>query len=91
MSDKELKRHFAEETNRVYLGTGRRLKYEDLLKSWEYVAFLVRLERKNDIHTVSHTIFDFSEITIRQLIRDGYKEVKEQMKGVIQRVKTEFR
>lgn len=78
-------------TKGVYLATGKILKYEDLLKSWVDVDFAVCLERKNDSHTFSNTIFDFSETTIRQLIRDRYKEVKEQMKGVIQRVKTEFR
>jgi hypothetical protein len=40
------------------------------------------LERKNDSHTISNKTFDFSKTTIRQLIQDGYKQAKEQMKGV---------
>jgi len=91
VSDEELKLLFAEKTKGVYLATGKKLKYEDLLKGRVDVDFVVRLERKNDSHTVSNKTFDFSETTIRQLIQDGYKEAKEQMKGVTQRVQTELR
>ena len=91
VSDEELKRLFAEKTKGVYLATGKKLKYEDLLKARVDVDFVVRLERKNDSHTISNKTFDFSETTIRQLIQDGYKEAKEQMKGVTQRVQTELR
>jgi len=52
---------------------------------------VVRLERKNDSHTISNKTFDFSETTIRQLIQDGYKEAKEQMKEVVRRIQSEFR
>ena len=91
VSDEELKRLFAEETKGIHLATGKKLKYEDLLKSRVDVDFVVRLERKNDSHTISNKTFDFSETTIRQLIQDGYKEAKEQMKGVVQRVQAELR
>ncbi|HKU82963.1 MAG TPA: patatin-like phospholipase family protein [Candidatus Nitrosocosmicus sp.] len=91
VSDEELKRLFAEETKGIHLATGKKLKYEDLLKSRVDVDFVVRLERKNDSHTISNKTFDFSETTIRQLIQDGYKEAKEQMKGVVQRVQDELR
>ena len=91
VSDEELKRLFAEKTKGVYLATGKKLRYEDLLKARVDVDFVVRLERKNDKHTISNKIFDFSETTIKQLIQDGYNEAKEQMKGVVQRVQTEFR
>ena len=49
------------------------------------VDFVARLERKNDAHTISNKTFDFSKTTIRQLIQDGYKETKEQMKEVLAR------
>lgn len=84
VSDEELKRLFAEKTKGVYLATGKKLRYEDLLKARVDVDFVVRLERKNDKHTISNKIFDFSETTIKQLIQDGYNEAKEQMKGVVQ-------
>ena len=71
-----------EETNSVYLATGKHWRFEELLKANVDVDFVVRLERKNDIHTISNKTFDFSKTTIRQLIQDGYDESKEQMKVV---------
>ena len=82
---------FVEKTKDDYLATGKILKYEDLLKSWVDVDFVVRLERKNDSHAVSNKTLDYSETTIRQLIQDGYKEVKEQMIKAMQRIKIELR
>ena len=79
-----------EETRVIYLGTGERIRYNDLLKGRVDVDFVARLERKNDTHTVSNKTFDFSEPTIRQLIQDGYDETKEQMKGVISRLRREL-
>jgi NTE family protein len=78
-----------EETKAVYLATGRHWRYEDLLKANVDVDFVVRSERKNDSHTISNKTFDFSKTTIRQLIQDGYKESKEQMKVVIARLRSE--
>jgi NTE family protein len=49
------------------------------------VDFVARLERKNDAHTISNKTFDFSKPTVRQLIQDGYKETKEQLKEVLAR------
>ena len=82
---------FVEKAKDDYLATWKILKYEDLLKSWVDVDFVVRLERKNDSHAVSNKTLDYSETTIRQLIQDGYKEVKEQMNKVMQRIKIELR
>jgi len=79
-----------EETRVIYLGTGERIRYNDLLKGRVDVDFVARLARKNDTHTVSNKTFDFSETTIRQLIQDGYDETKEQMKGVISRLRREL-
>ena len=90
MNEEELQKLFVEKAKDDYLATGKILKYEDLLKARVDVDFVVRLERKNDTHTISNKTFDFSENTIRQLIQDGYKETKEQMKEVIARVRREF-
>ena len=54
------------------------------------VDFVARLERKNDSHAISNKTFDFSETTIRQLIQNGYKETKEQMKEVLARAISEM-
>jgi hypothetical protein len=48
------------------------------------------LERKNDSHTISNKTFDFSKITIQQLIQDGYQETKEQMKEVLAKIRREL-
>ena len=42
------------------------------------VEQVIRIERKNDAHTIANKTFDFSSTTIRQLMRDGYEETLEQ-------------
>ena len=68
-SSKEVLQKMLEEKTRViYLGIGKQVSYKDLLKGRVDVDFVVRLERKNNTHTISNKTFDFSESTIRQLI-----------------------
>ena len=64
MSKKAQRKVLQEETKAVYLATGKHLRHEDLLKANVDVDFVVRLERKNDSHTVSNKIFDFSKTPI---------------------------
>jgi NTE family protein len=70
-------------TRAVFLATGKNGRYDDLVRGRVDVDFVARLERKNDDHTISNKTFDFSKTTIRQLIHDGYKETKEQMKEIL--------
>jgi NTE family protein len=79
-----------EKTKAVFLATGKKGKYDDLVKGRVDVDFVARLERKNDGHTISNKTFDFSKTSIRQLIHDGYKETKEQMKEVTVRATKEL-
>jgi NTE family protein len=72
-------------TKAVLLATGKHGKYDDLVKGTVDVDFVARLERKNDAHTISNKTFDFSKTTVRQLIQNGYKETKEQVKKVLAR------
>jgi NTE family protein len=72
-----------EEAKTVDDRTGELLRYDDLLKATVDVDFVVRMERKNDIHTISNKTFDFSTTTINQLMQDGYQESKEVMKKVV--------
>ncbi|MGC2574865.1 MAG: hypothetical protein WA364_25405 [Candidatus Nitrosopolaris sp.] len=65
-----------ERTKGVGFDTRKQLRYEDLLKSKIDVDFVARLERKNDSHTISNKIFDFTKNTILQLIRTDTKELK---------------
>jgi predicted acylesterase/phospholipase RssA len=85
-----LQKTLQEETKAVYLATGKHLKFEDLIKANVDVDFVVRLERKNDSHTISNKTFDFSKTTIQQLIQGGYQETKEQMKEVLARIRREL-
>ena len=89
-SKEAIRKILKEETKAVYLATGKHVRIEDLLKANVDVDFVVRLDRKNDSHTISNKTFDFSKITIQQLIQDGYQETKEQMKGVLARIKREL-
>ena len=72
-----------EKTKAISLATGKKGRYDDLVRARVDVDFVARLERKNDAHTISNKTFDFSKTTIRQLIQNGYDETKEQMKEVL--------
>jgi NTE family protein len=48
------------------------------------VEQVIRIERKNDTHTIANKTFDFSSTTIRQLMRDGYEETLEQETRILQ-------
>ena len=37
------------------------------------VEQVIRIERKNDAHSIANKTFDFSRTTIKNLIRDGYE------------------
>ena len=89
-SKEAIRKILKEETKAVYLATGKHVRFEDLVKANVDVDFVVRLDRKNDSHTISNKTFDFSKTTIQQLIQDGYQETKEQMKVVLARIRREL-
>jgi NTE family protein len=64
--------------------TGKHFKYADLIVGMVSVDLVVRVERKNDIHTIANKTFDFSNTTIRQLIKDGYEEALDQGTKILQ-------
>lgn len=90
VSKEILQKTLQEETRAIYLATGKHWRFDDLIKANVDVDFVVRLERKNDSHTISNKTFDFSKTTIQQLIQDGYQETKEQMKEVLARIRREL-
>jgi NTE family protein len=53
--------------------TGEHFTYANLIEYMVSVDLVVRVERRNDIHTIANKTFDFSNTTIRQLIKDGYE------------------
>ena len=65
--------------------TGKHFTYADLTEYMVSVDLVVRVERKNDIHTISNKTFDFSNTTIRQLIKDGYEEALDQGTKILQK------
>ena len=87
VSKEVIQKHLEEETNAVYLATGKRWRFEDLLTIAVDIEFVVRFQRKNDSNTISNKTFDFSKTTIQQLIQDGYQETKEQLKNVLARLR----
>ena len=64
--------------------TGKHFKYVDLIEHMVSVEQVIRIERQNDVHTISNKTFDFSSTTIRQLMRDGYEETLEQETRILQ-------
>ena len=58
--------------------TGKHFKYADLIENMVSVDLVIRVERKNDVHTIANKTFDFSSSTIEQLIKDGYEEAIDQ-------------
>jgi NTE family protein len=64
--------------------TGKHFTYADLILGMVSVDLVVRVERKNDIHTIANKTFDFSNTTIRQLIKDGYEEALDQGTKILQ-------
>jgi len=87
VSKEVIQKTLEEETNAVYLATGKRWRFEDLLSIAVDIEYVVRFQRKNDSHTISNKTFDFSKTTIQQLIQDGYQETKEQLEEVVARLK----
>jgi NTE family protein len=54
--------------------------YSDLLAERVTVDLILRIDRKNDIHTVANKTFDFSSRTIRHLLNNGYKDTMDYIK-----------
>ena len=82
-SKQEVQKILDEKTKAIFLATGKRGRFDDLLKGRIDIDFVARLVRKNDAHTISNKTFDFSKTTILQLIQDGYIETKEQLKEIL--------
>ncbi|HEY7080321.1 MAG TPA: patatin-like phospholipase family protein [Nitrososphaeraceae archaeon] len=51
----------------------RTRKYSDMLIGQYEIGKIVRVNRRNDEHTISNKIFDFSYKTIEQMLESGYK------------------
>jgi hypothetical protein len=48
---------------------------KDIVEGRFDISEIIRIERKNDEHTISDKTFDFSSGTIRHLLNDGYKDI----------------
>jgi len=82
-SKEELQKILKEKTKGIFFSTGKQGSYDDLVRGIVDVDFVARLERKNDANTISNKTLDFSKTTVQQLIQNGYKETKEQLKEVL--------
>ena len=79
-SKEELQEILKEKTKGIFFSTGKQGRYDDLIKGIVNVDFVARLERKNDANTISNKTFDFSKTTVQQLIQNGFRESREQLK-----------
>ncbi|HKI09118.1 MAG TPA: patatin-like phospholipase family protein [Nitrososphaeraceae archaeon] len=82
-SNEELQKILNEKTKGIFFSIGKQGRYDDLVRGIVDVDFVARLERKNDANTISNKTIDFSKTTVQQLIQNGYKETKEQLKEVL--------
>ena len=71
--------------------TGKPGTYHDLVEDMVRMDLVFRIERKNDVHTIANKTFDFSDTTIRQLIKDGYEEALDQGSKKLQQWDSERR
>jgi NTE family protein len=53
---------------------------KDIVEGRFDIAEIIRIERKNDEHTISDKTFDFSSGTIRHLLNNGYKDTIDYIK-----------
>ncbi|MGA9840829.1 MAG: hypothetical protein WBQ25_00780 [Nitrososphaeraceae archaeon] len=82
-SKEELQKILKGKTKGIFFSTGKQGRYDDLVRGIVDVDFVARLQRKNDTNTISNKTFDFSKTTVQQLIQNGHKETKEQLKEVL--------
>jgi hypothetical protein len=71
--------------------TGKPGTYGDLIENMVSVDFVIRIERKNDEHSIANSTFDFSSTTIRQLLKDGYEEGLDQVPKILQQRDSELK
>ena len=54
-------------------------KYSDLIEGRPQIDEILRIDRKNDEHTISNKTFDFSTGTIKLLLERGYDDAKDEI------------
>ena len=77
VSNDSIQQILSEKSKAVNYLTHEPITYKDLVSARVDVDYVIRLERKNDSHTISNKTFDFSKSTVNQLIDDGYRECSE--------------
>ena len=59
-------------------------RFLEILEGRFQIDELIRVERKNDEHTISNKIFDFSARTIKLLLEQGYNDAHEQLNEYVE-------
>jgi NTE family protein len=57
-------------------------KISETLEGQFEIDDVIRIERRNDPHTISDKIFDFSSGTIKGLLEDGYDDAKIELENI---------
>jgi NTE family protein len=74
---KDLKEGFQEIINskqRTLIRSRKLRSYHDLIGKRFDIDDVIKIQRKDDVHTISDKIFDFSAITISNLIEEGERD-----------------
>jgi hypothetical protein len=57
----------------------RSRRYQDILEGRFQIDEIIRVNRKNDEHTISNKTFDFSSETIKLLLERGYNDAHDEL------------
>ena len=66
VSNDSIQQILSEKSKVVNYLTHEPITYKDLVSARVDVDYVIRLERKNDSHTISNKTFDFSKSTVNQ-------------------------
>ena len=58
-------------------------KIRDSIEGRFEIDEVIRIERRNDPHTISDKIYDFSRGTIKGLLEDGYHDAKIDLENML--------
>lgn len=67
-----------------YHGMLSRIRHlRDMLEGRFQIDEIIRIDRKNDEHTISNKIFDFSSGTIKLLLEQGYNDSRDELNNYL--------
>ena len=80
----EIINNFLNQKTRYHGEFLKAMRFLDILEGRFQIDEIIRVNRKNDEHTISNKIFDFSVETIKQLFEQGYDDALDGFKEYIE-------